>query len=518
MTTSFDKATGRREVWYGLGLFLLTVLSRIPFRSQILYHWDSINLAFGMRAFDIAANQPQPPGYILYVWLCRLVDMLFQDPQTTMVWIAIVSSGLAVVATYLLGRAMFGRPSGIVAALFLASSPLFWFYGEIALPHTLDAFLVTLSAWGLYQTMRGRHSFLYPTVALLAVVGGVRQQSLIFLIPLVVFALRGVGWRRFLSAGLLGAALCLLWAVPLFAASGGLARYLEVFSEYSSWFTATTSVFSGAGWSGMRFNVSRIVRYLLYGGAAAFIPPLFYGLARLLGHRAGVGNARWERAVFLGLWCVPVVLLYAFVHMGQQGMLFTFLPALLVVSAAALVRLSEFWSPALRTLTLVMLVLLNGSCFLFLPQHPLGEGSFKVLSRDTLHANDAYYQRRFAAIREHLPVEDTLILATNWRYVEWYLPEYELLHFDMAVEGGENLCYITEMGREIRFELLAQQDLGPDLAVGTALVIFDPELRAFNRSSARSTPLLPEGELDVMVLEAEDDFFCGSDGFGIRRE
>ena len=67
------------DSWASVSLFVGTLLSRIPFRSQVLYHWDSVNFAFAMRRFDIGAEQPQPPGYIAYVWLCRLVDLLFGD-------------------------------------------------------------------------------------------------------------------------------------------------------------------------------------------------------------------------------------------------------------------------------------------------------------------------------------------------------------------------------------------------------------------------------------------------------
>ena len=74
------------EIWTTVVLLLGTMLSRVPFRSHILYHWDSVNFAFAMQHFDVAAEQPQPPGYIAYVWLCRLVDLLFHDLQVTMLY------------------------------------------------------------------------------------------------------------------------------------------------------------------------------------------------------------------------------------------------------------------------------------------------------------------------------------------------------------------------------------------------------------------------------------------------
>ena len=55
------------ETWSAVALFLGTVISRVPFRSHVLYHWDSVNFAYAMRRFDVIAEQPQPPGYIAYV-------------------------------------------------------------------------------------------------------------------------------------------------------------------------------------------------------------------------------------------------------------------------------------------------------------------------------------------------------------------------------------------------------------------------------------------------------------------
>lgn len=482
-------------------LFLGTILSRLPFRSQILYHWDSVNLAFGMREFDIFAEQPQPPGYIAYVWLCRLVDGLFHDAQATMVWIAVVSSGLAVVAMYLLGRAMFGRRTGLVAALFLASSPLFWFYGEIALPHTLDAFLVTLSAWSLYLTMCGRTGSLYPAVALLALVGGVRQQSLIFLFPAILYAVRRVERQRLLAAALLGGVLCLVWAVPLVASCGGVARYLDIFSNYSGRFTATTSVLSGAGWSGLQHNVSKLSRYLLYAWSVALIPPTAYGLLRLI---RGHWRPEWERLVFLSLWCVPPILLYAFVHMGQQGMIFTFLPAFLLLSAAALTR--SWQARSIRSLAwlALLLVSVNASTFLLLPEYPLGRERFKVLTWHTLRNNDAYYQQRFDTIRERFPSESTVIIAARWRHVEWYLPEYQRLPFD---PGGVPAMHDRQF---------TAADLG--LTGEMIVVLFDPELESVDPASKRAIglPLGDGGTMAYLPLGPQDALRLGPEGIAVE--
>jgi hypothetical protein len=255
-----------KETWTAAALFLGTVLSRLPFRSQILYHWDSVNFAFAMQRFDVAAEQPHSPGYIAYVWLCRLVDTLFQDPQTTMVWLSVVGSGVAAVAMYLLGRAMFDQRTGLVGALFLTTSPLFWFYGEIALPHAVDTFVVILSAWLLYEVTLGWVWAVMPAAVSLAIAGGVRQQTPVFLALLALFAgvrfLQRVGWRRGGRWGVLAVAvfglLCAGWFLPLINSTGGPVHYLQVVGAFSERFDRTTSIFLGAGMGGLSRNLHKL--------------------------------------------------------------------------------------------------------------------------------------------------------------------------------------------------------------------------------------------------------------------
>ena len=55
------------------GLGLITILSRIPFRSRYLFSWDSANFALALEHYNVAFHQPQPPGYPLYVASAHLL-------------------------------------------------------------------------------------------------------------------------------------------------------------------------------------------------------------------------------------------------------------------------------------------------------------------------------------------------------------------------------------------------------------------------------------------------------------
>jgi hypothetical protein len=64
----------RWDYLFAGALGVLTVLSRLPFRTRMLYSWDAVQFAPALREYDVVKHQPHPPGYILYVGLGRLVD------------------------------------------------------------------------------------------------------------------------------------------------------------------------------------------------------------------------------------------------------------------------------------------------------------------------------------------------------------------------------------------------------------------------------------------------------------
>ncbi len=490
--------------WLLVGLlFLLTLASRVPFVSRVLYHWDSVNFAFAMQEFNLAKEQPQPPGYIAYVWLTRLVDLGFNNAQNTMVTISVIASALAVAALFYLAKSMFGRTTSFIAALFLAASPLFWFYGEIALPHTLDTALVIICGGWLYKTMRGERRYLYPAVIAAAVVGGIRPQTLVFLAPLILFSVRAVGWRRLLIAAALGAAICLVWFIPLMSWSGGVANYLAITQAYGDRFEKTTSVFAGAGWFGLRRNLIKLTLYTLYAWSVALLPAAVYAGYRLYRRQM---PRRWENILFLLIWALPPLLFYLLIHMGQQGLVFIFLPVLLVLSAESLKRLFPA-KPVLLFAGVAVIVLFNMAVFCWLPEYPVGSPVLRLLTRATLANSDAYYQTRFAAIKQNFPPDTTVIVAENWHHLNYYLPEYTVLPFDVGAkwEVNENAAANTHAFS------VSPGELGLNANSQPRLVIFDPELVNF---LAKPAQLNRQGVLDYLDWPVNATLEMGSQKFG----
>ena len=105
--------------------------------------------------FDVRLHQPHPPGYFLFVMAGRLSRLVFPDANSAFVFLNILFSGLAVWLVFLLSRRMFGVQHAFYSAIFMATSPLFWHHGEVALSNMADCFLVCLLALLCWKTASG---------------------------------------------------------------------------------------------------------------------------------------------------------------------------------------------------------------------------------------------------------------------------------------------------------------------------------------------------------------------------
>ncbi len=415
------------DVLLALGLSLLTVLSRLPYRARMLYNWDAVQFALAIKEFDVAKHQPHPPGYFLYVLLGRLLDGLLNDPNAAYVALAVLFSGATTFVVFFLARALYDRLTAVAASSLLAVSPLFWFYGEVGLTYAGEALLASAVAYLAYQALHGSERHVYLSAFYLGLAGGMRQSILLLLFPLWLGCVM-IG-RRSLRTLLLGlgamAAAVLTWFLPMVWLTGGLARYIEAFSELLSSVVGPTSVF---GAETVDVTLAQF-RYLLASTVVGLGPLLLILLALpFYRRRHGWGRAEW----FLLAWIAPPVAFYALVHFGQAGYVLTFLPALVILLSRVLVtylqaqaqRLSRpeaRW--ALVSSVLLALVLTNGAFFVSakpLPRDFDGEkpGSRvgRLVNLVKADAHDWIWSRTAAALREHEEVVESYVSAIRGRY------------------------------------------------------------------------------------------------------
>lgn len=417
--------------WIALALFLLTLLMRLPFRSQTLNDWDSVNHALALTSYNVVAHRPQPPGYILYIGGARLVNFVFPDEQTALVVVSMLASAGAVAVLFLLGTLLANQEIGLIAALLLLTCPAFWFDSEVALPYVVEGSASVVLATLLYRVLRGEQRLTMLTAVVFAISVGLRQQLALFFAPLVIYAYWKYSWRIRIEAVAWFGFVCALWFFPLAWSTGGIFEYLAALRNLNNAFSSEYVLLGSGGEEGILRNALRVGAYTAYATNFAALPLLLGGLQ--------ISLSRWKRdgmrfpiadrrILFLALWILPSVVFYLFFHMGSPGLIYVFLSALYLLAAFGLHHLLHA-NP--RGLVFAMLFLGAANLFIFFGTPPdLYTGrSLRVLNYSSLLAHDSYLSGRVQAIQSQFDPQTTLILATDWRFAEYYLPDYRIMLF-----------------------------------------------------------------------------------------
>jgi hypothetical protein len=523
--TSVDRQTGSMPMRGGLrlrasGLVLaaaflgvLVALSRLPFRSQYLFAWDSANFALALDQYNVAFHRPQPPGYPLYVASAWLVRHFVPDANAAYVTLSIVASGLAIGFLTLAAAQLFGARTGLFAAVLLATSSIFWSQGEVAYPYAFLACFSSLVAWLCALIQRGGPGtgrLVAGAGAILGIAAGFRSELLPFLAPLWLYA----AWQRpasgrsdrlvpIVAGGVAGAAIVVAWYVPMVMLSGGWSAYQGATGNYYAYFIQTTS---GAGklLLGILENSRALVGFLYNGLGLALLPMIYY-VGRFFSPQRIVTDRRVQ---FLVLWIMPPLLFYVTVHIGNPGYILSLVPALCVVASEAILGLLDDIRDALaiaserlrlpdRWLTpvaaAIVLAIGTSNAALFLTAS--GEGRWREIRQI-----DRTLGRQVAHIRSsYSPAVSLLVAYDRSRQYQYYLPDYRLdLLFDVAVAGAvtdtsrywerrtvltvpEGVAFIVfpDLGRNTSEQpgLVQKVDLGDDVALHVAHVRPGDEVR-----------------------------------------
>lgn len=221
-------------------LAVLFFAAHVPFLPESPEDVDSINFALGVRDFDVARHQPHPPGYPVYIALAKATVPLFGgagDRDAVLIALAlwgIVAGAALIPLAFLLFRGLGAADRRAwLAAVLTAACPLFWFTALRPLSD-VPGLAVAVAAQALSLSAlagpAGRRAEvrLIAAAALAGIAAGIRAQTVMLTAPLLVVALIAArtSMRARALAALVAAGACLLWAVPLLAANGGLSGYL----------------------------------------------------------------------------------------------------------------------------------------------------------------------------------------------------------------------------------------------------------------------------------------------------
>ena len=410
-------------------LFLAVLLTRIPFMSHSLYTLDSFNYALAFQNFNIYLSQPQPPGYIFFVALGKIINIFFNNPNTSMIFISILFSILTVFLVYFLAKQMFSREIAVVASVLLIFNPIFWFYGEIAMIYTSEALFATLIAYFSYQVLRGDNRIIYISAIILGLSGGFRQDLIIFMFPLWLFCLiyQDFDFKKVLEAFIVLIASVMLWFIPTILLSGGLMKYLLVTNSQLGGSMQSTSLFFGANLISQLTMDSNLLLWTISGIGIFSIFILLIFICFNLKRVFNSSILKNSKTIFLILWIIPAFLFYLLLFIQLPGYTMVYLPVFALVVGYVIINLSMDLNKKFKkipnryfsVLAVLLCVLFGATQFISTPAGQTDYGEIKAADIHTQYLNQS--------LMEFNP-ENTVVLfgsLTDWRNCMYYYPSYE---------------------------------------------------------------------------------------------
>lgn len=149
--TPADNEAARARGWVGVAIALTLLLSTL-LRSDVALDIDVIGLRMALDHFDLLQHQPQPPGYLGYVWLLGwLRDFAGLQPFVTVGLAAQLASVLTVWFTFRAARAFMPDSwrGASLAAVLAATHPLVLYYAIDGQTHAAEGAAAAGLAWAL---------------------------------------------------------------------------------------------------------------------------------------------------------------------------------------------------------------------------------------------------------------------------------------------------------------------------------------------------------------------------------
>ncbi|MFA6001605.1 MAG: hypothetical protein WC828_05765, partial [Thermoleophilia bacterium] len=200
----------------------------------------------------------------------------------------------------------------------------------------------------------------------------------------------------------------------------------------------------------------------------------------------GWRNVRRDgRLLFLVIWAAPSLLFYIFIHVGEFGYVFSFLPAALLAATWGTANLAVIIAEkrgdrnkAAGVFALAAATVIFVNLMLFLVLTP-------PLSANRLAARDGILRSRVQTIRENFDPDSTFIVSVfDYQQAAYYLPDYQVWRFDPLEDSYPSTEIPQSVGKVVVFENYLKpgdnekQDILP-MDYDQELVVMFPEHRKF---------------------------------------
>ncbi len=450
-------------------LWLVALLAALAFSRGVLeprylITFDEINFAHSIGQFNPALDQPQPPGYPIFVGLLKFVSLAVQNVQMVFLVSGLAVSATALLLAWRLGELMVpGR--GVISALLLLFNPAFWLAALTNPVRLCLAAGATLVALCLWLACRSRSIRWFSLAAAgLGLSAGARPELALLMAPLLLWtAVRiRLQWRGAVVSVLCYCVAASTWLPSLLSAAGGWQKYLRMLEGYSgAQFADTSPLFGAFAADAVRMAWRALVWSCL--GALSWL----WAVPIVMRRASSKMDAFSMR--FLAVWFFPGLAFNAIVHTGDPDHMLSIIPATCAAGMIVIAALTREASQTKYVLTISTCILLN----LLLFFKPISKAT-KASTYPPVRWMDGYIADiidEVRSLRESGPV--TAVFAestTGWRQLSYYEPAVDIIVLQPA--NGDPVTTRHILGKQVVMQ--SHDDRIVKLPSRGALVWVDP--------------------------------------------
>lgn len=176
-----------------VGACLITFGTRLFFLPPFIEHIDGIFFSYGVERYSTLNLSPFWPGYPVYMWLGKFVNLFVNDSPRALHLLSALCSALSVIPLGLLAHAWShhlnaDKEHSLIATgavgLLWCFTPLPWFLGTEVFSDSVALLFALFMLWLVWLSAVGKHPLLYGLIA--AVLGGLAIGVRLSYLPLLI--------------------------------------------------------------------------------------------------------------------------------------------------------------------------------------------------------------------------------------------------------------------------------------------------------------------------------------------
>ena len=466
-------------------LTTVTLITRIPFITRYLFEWDSVQLALGIKNFNIIQHQPHPPGYFFHIYLGKLLNLFIKNPNYSLIAINIIFTIIAGIIFYHIAKKIFkNQILATLSSLIFLTNPYIWFHGEFVNVYILDTLFALIYFYLSILIIQDKRKNLMLIFSLLFGIGiGFRQSLIIFFVPLYLFTAyyHLKNQKHYLKNILLNIIILisstLLWLIPTIYLTGSIQKFIEITKNQYLTTTSATSILFLTRIKTLTQQTANVIKLIIYSCNILFILIIYNFIKK---------RPKFDKnsKTILWLWFLPSFLFYSFIHLGKAGYIMTLTPLILILGILAIYKLKSITN---KYIIIFLVIIIQTASFLF-NVNLINNKKFLIntapysINAVNLKNNDKRIEQIIETIKKY-DSKDTIVIAegdspyifqrTNFikslRHLNYYLPKYFV--FYLFNDKSKYTRYYRYQGNDRR--LLYQSYIPINKEIKNVLLVTD---------------------------------------------